>query len=148
MKINRYQIPASFIVILSLLPACKEEEPAFETSTQQLIDVLVSTEWKIDLFFDGDNKTGEFAGFVFSFSESGIVKSTHQKLLQGTWEVQNDGRNGSKLVLQFDLSTELGLLTDEWRTVEISESFLRFEDVGGGPGEITQVNKLTLKKNT
>ena len=77
MKINRYQIPASFIVILSLLPACKEEEPAFETSTQQLIDVLVSTEWKIDLFFDGDNKTGEFAGFVFSFSESGIVKSTH-----------------------------------------------------------------------
>lgn len=103
----------------------------------ELRDVLLNGEWIISYFFDEEDETADFEGFVLTFLESGKVKAQKgDEIIEGVWE--SDGSDGGfelKLDFEDDPLDELG---DDWDVLEYDENRIVLGD--------SDSDRLELKK--
>jgi len=93
-----------------------------DVDDSDLIDVLLDGEWVISYFYDEEDETDVFEGYVFTFYESGEVKAKKgDEVVDGEW--QSDGDDGSlELDLDFDDDSLLDDLDDDWDVIEYNEN--------------------------
>ncbi len=107
--------------------------------------ILQSSPWVVDLYFDGDETTDQFSDYVLEFSPDGMLNIL-PSAYRGTWNLTDKYNGGVVLEINIDGDETIHHLTDIWDVVEFREDYIRFEDRGGGPGEINQINRLAIKK--
>jgi hypothetical protein len=85
-------------------------------------DALLSGEWIISYFFDDEDETDDFEGYVLTFLESGKVKAQKgDEIIEGDWE--SDGSDGSlELEIDFDDDSLLDELDDDWDVLAYDEN--------------------------
>lgn len=101
--------------------------------------------WRVTLFSErGDDETGDFSGYVFTFSSGGAataVRSGSSK--PGTWSLNS---NNTRFDIDFgektDANKPLGELTDNWKVLAITGTEIRLTDDNASSEEF-----LTFTKN-
>lgn len=105
-----------------------------------LINTLLNGEWIISYFFDEEDETDVFEGYVFTFFESGDMKAGKgDETINGKWE--SDGDDGIlELELDFDDDSLLDELDDDWVVIEYDENQIDLGD------EESSSERLVFKK--
>lgn len=92
--------------------------------------------WKVTYFFDRSDETSDFNGFTFEFKDGGALVATKgSETWTGTWS-DNCDDSSNKFCIGFSGSIPSALeeITEDWRVIEITDSFMHFEHVSGGDG--------------
>jgi len=101
----------------------------------ELIAVLLNGEWAITYFFDDEDETAQFSGYVFTFLEDSSATTTKDGIvLGGSWATYGD--DGSlELELAFGTEAPLDELDDDWDIIEFGEDIIRLKDTSGDGSE-------------
>lgn len=100
--------------------------------------------WRVSTFSErGEDETGDFAGYVFTFSGDGkALARKNGTERQGTWSTNNNSRFNIDFGAKTDANKPLGELTDDWKIISISASQIRLTDDNPSSAEF-----LTFTKN-
>lgn len=80
---------------------------------------------------DGDNETGDYAGYTIDWNSAGTVTATNGgNTNNGTWQVLN---SGNKLLLNFN-GVPFDEFNDDWDVLMVSDTRVELQDVSGGNG--------------
>lgn len=101
-----------------------------------LVNVLIDGDWAITYFFDDKDETSDFAGYVFTFLESGMVQTKKgENVVEGSW--YSNGDDGElELELDFGEHEPLDELQDDWDMIEFDGTIIKLKDISGGDGTI------------
>ncbi len=116
---------------------------------------MKSGTWRVTNFTeDGNDETGHFTNYAFSFNESGVLIATDgTNTHNGVWSVtdsdsSDDDDNGNNNDIDFNINfvgpAEFTDLSDDWDVVERTGVMITLKDVSGGNGG---TDYLTFKKN-
>jgi hypothetical protein len=135
----------SMIALLLLVClSCDDSSPDKRNETSSIMNDLQTDTWVITHFFDTQDETDHFAGYVFTFNDDGtVVAAKDASAINGMWSVSSSGNGGSKLNLDFDVIDPFDELNDDWDVTEHTSDLLRLKDVSGGSGE---TDLLTFEK--
>ncbi|MBO9153078.1 lipocalin family protein [Chitinophaga sp. GCM10012297] len=106
---------------------------------------VTSGTWRVSHFSErGDDETGDFSGYSFSFSGNGSATAVRSGNSQtGTWSVNG---SSTRFSIDFGAKTDankpLGELTDDWKVISISASEIKLTD-----DNATSAEFLTFAKN-
>ncbi len=97
----------------------------------ELAEILTGGSWYVSYYYHNEDETGDYAGYVFTFSANGTVAAVKNgNTYSGSW---NAHLEGSTQFLDIDFSSSnLGDLDDDWRVLEFSEQTVRLRQDGGG----------------
>jgi hypothetical protein len=97
----------------------------------ELIAVLLDGEWAITFFFDDEDETAQFNGYVFTFFENRAATAAKDGMeVMGSWESYGD--DGSlELELDFGPESPLDELEDDWDIIEFGEDIIILKDTSG-----------------
>jgi hypothetical protein len=80
---------------------------------------------------DGDNQTGDYAGYTLDWDSSGtVVASNGGNTNNGTWQVLS---GGNELLLNFT-GVPFDEFNDDWDVLMVSDTRVELQDVSGGGG--------------
>lgn len=80
---------------------------------------------------DGDNETGDYAGYTIDWNNAGTVVATNGgNTNNGTWQVLS---SGNKLLLNFN-GNPFDEFNDDWDVLMVSDTRVELQDVSGGNG--------------
>jgi len=80
---------------------------------------------------DGDNETGDYAGYTIDWNSAGTVVATNGgNTNNGTWQVLS---GGNKLLLDFN-GVPFDEFNDDWDVLMVSDTRVELQDVSGGGG--------------
>lgn len=123
------------IIIFSLviLVACSktdESDNAFVTEFEEIESILPKTEWKVNnLFINNEDYTDSLQDFSFIFKTDGIVEAKADSTSEsGTWIYRNSLENGEQLIIQFNDTSSLNKLSNQWEIISIRTSQIEFID--------------------
>ncbi len=109
-------------------------------------DVLVTGEWEVALYKDGDvNKTEEFFMYTIDFLESGYIKVTdpNNGIIDGNWlAYRNDGLF---LGMHYGIEAPFDVLNHRWKIKEITPNRIELKDLSS-TGEIERILVLEKKE--
>jgi hypothetical protein len=131
------------------IDACDEDDDNDhnddDVDDTDLRSVLLDGEWIITYFFDDEDETFMFNGYVFDFLEDGTAEAIKDGQSQaGNWNTNGD--DGTlELVLDFGMSDPFDELEDDWDVIEFDGTFIKLQDVSGGDGS---VEYLTFERPT
>lgn len=146
--------PRNFIAALFLLSAslltltsCGKDDEKIRT---QIENNITKGTWHVSNFDDSNvDKTDNFAGYNFTFSENGVVSATNGTLTYtGTWGI-NDGDEDDDILddldfnLNFTQTNAFGDLTDDWDIFAQSVDNLELVEAGG----LSDSDLLSFRKN-
>ncbi len=160
MKIGNLIIVAS--LILGLI-SCESDDSSDDqssnlTSAEETMQIAEAGTWQITRFIDsGDDETGDFSGFEFSFNPDGTLVAVKGSLtVDGVWSVDDDDSNSSSdddgnssddddfnIFFNVPQTNDFEDLNDDWDIVSISANKMELIDVSGGNGGTDQ---LTFEK--
>ena len=125
------------VIILAVLTA------SCSRSLDNPNNVVVDGTWKVTLFTDsGNDETADFSGYIFTFSNNGMVTATRSGASQnGTWSTSSNKFN-IDLGPKVDTNKPLGELTDDWKIISSSATELKLTDDNSVSNEF-----LTFTKN-
>ncbi len=111
---------------------------------QELRDILTQGTWFVDQYVDdGDDETGVFSGYDFTFNADGSVNASNgSETVPGIWVV---GVAGDELSFEFDMDSPINDADDDdYRATNYDATNVTFviRDSGGGVEDI-----LTFKRN-
>ena len=96
-------------------------------STDTFISVITSGTWRVTYYFDDEDETADYQGYVFTFNTNNTI--TIVKNLQtftGTWSFYEDD---GVTVFEINFSdSELSNLADDWELLEFSNSLIELKD--------------------
>ncbi len=137
-------------VIISLLffVGCSSDETIADDNTvviNQIEDRIKSGTWRITSYIDsGDNETGDYTGYDFTFNENGtLVASNGSTIINGTWSVTDDSNssdddssddNDIDFNISFASPPDFEELSDDWDITSTSNSKINLIDISGGNG--------------
>ena len=140
MKSN-FSIGMLFMLSFTLMSSmCSSDDMKDPIDIMAIENTAKSGTWFISSFMDsGQNETGHFNGFSFSFENSGTLTATNgSDILLGTWSItnNNDDSDGAELNIMFSTPTlsEFEDLNDDWDITTYDNNTIRLEDVSGGNG--------------
>ncbi|MDO5977967.1 hypothetical protein [Flavivirga spongiicola] len=120
--------------------------PNTDEDLNYIDDVLITGEWEVALYEDGDvNKTEEFFMYTLDFIETGRVKVTdpNESVFSGSWlSYRKDGLN---LGLFFGNNAPFDDLNHRWRIKEISPNRIELKDYNAS-GAIERILVLEKKE--
>ncbi|MBL0912911.1 MAG: hypothetical protein IBJ09_11120 [Bacteroidia bacterium] len=126
---------------VAVFTACKKENS--NPSPADTFDTVSKGEWQVQYFFDDNDETYKFEGYVLTFNSNGTVTAVKgTDVVNGTWNTGIDDSQ-TKLDLNFNNSNLFDELNDDWHVQELSATKIVTEDVSGGNGE---TDYLTLQK--
>lgn len=110
-----------------------------------LSDILTNGGWHISYCFYGNDDTGQYSGYNFTFHPNGdvvVVKNT--TTIGGDWDIDNAGMY-QRLELHFE-GSELHDLETNWDVQEFTPTYIRLRKSSGG-GQGQQQSYLSFTKN-
>lgn len=120
---------------------------------QSLIDTFSMSSWRISNFNDsGQDETGDFVGYTFTFSTNGSVVATNGvETINGTWSVTgsnstDDSQDDIDVNLLFAVSEshDFSDLNDDWDVQSVTANTVSLIDISGGNGG---TDRLTFTRN-
>ncbi len=101
--------------------------------TTDLEDFLTDGTWIVALYNDdGDDETGDYAGYNITYNANGTVVATNgSNTNNGTWEVLSAG---NKLLLDFGTQMPFEEFNDDWDVLSATNTRVELQDVSGGGG--------------
>jgi len=101
-----------------------------------LVSTLTTGQWKISYFFDEKDETGDYTGYVLTFTSNGVVKAVKgATTITGSWTTNGD--DGSlELNMIFGETEPFDELTEDWDILEYNAQTIKLNDVSGGDGSI------------
>lgn len=110
--------------------------------------------WRITSYIDsGDNQTGHFTGYNFTFANGGALTAANgTNTYTGAWSVtdsdnsDDDSSDDSDIDfnIAFSVPAAFADLTDDWDVAQYTTNKIVLEDVSGGNGG---TDYLTFEKN-
>jgi hypothetical protein len=123
--------------------ACDEDEKT-PSASERVKATLLKDTWSITYFYDEQDETFHFAGYILTFNDDGTVAGVNgPTAVNGMWSVTKSD-NTTKVVLDFDVAEPFDELNDDWNVIQFTDNLIQLEDVSGGSGE---TDFLTLEKN-
>lgn len=100
--------------------------------TSNLATILPEGIWFVASYTDdGDDETGDYAGYTIDFSNAGtVVASNGSNTNNGTWQVLSAG---NKLLLDF-VGIPFDEFNDDWDVISVTDTRVELRDVSGGNG--------------
>ncbi len=111
------------VLMLAVFSACSKNE-AEEGA-------MYGATWKISYFYDGVEKTSDYAALYFMFNEDGTLMA-HEgpRLTIGRWSERN-----SRFIILFDTNPLLLKLKGEWSIIEKTSSVIKLKDEVAAPNK-------------
>ena len=133
------------LVFSVLFFSCKKDDNNPSISTSNVTSTVSTGNWRITYYWDTDHdETNNFIGYSFVFNTNGTVTATKAaNTITGTWTTRNDDSK-IKLVLSFSSPADFIEISDDWHTIERTDSKIKLQDVSGGNGG---TDYLTFEKN-
>jgi len=129
------------VAIAAVFTACKKENS--DPTPAEAFETISKGEWQVQYFFDDNDETYKFQGYVFTFNSNGTVTAVNgTETVNGTWTTSIDDSQ-TKLYLNFNNSALFDELNDDWHVKELSATKIVTDDVSGGNGE---TDYLTFQK--
>lgn len=139
------------ILIIALygyaLAGCSSDDSSKndDQTVQQIAQIVENGNWRITYFVDsGENETGDFTGYSFSFNNDGtLIAENGSNTISGTWSVSDssssdddNGADDKDFNIFFNVPTDHNFddLIDDWDIVSTSNSKIELVDVSGGNG--------------
>ena len=135
-----------YLLVFSVLFfSCKKDDSNPSISTSNVTSTVSTGNWRITYYWDTDHdETNNFIGYSFVFNTNGTVTATKAaNTITGTWTTRNDDSK-IKLVLSFSSPADFIEISDDWHTIERTDSKIKLQDVSGGNGG---TDYLTFEKN-
>lgn len=101
-----------------------------------------SGQWKITYFFDKQDETSHYAGYVFDFGSNGsLTASQNGQTWNGAWSTGFDDST-DKLLISFSGGAPSALLDlqEDWRIIKMDDNFMHLEHTSGGNGDTDVVH--------
>lgn len=135
----------NLFLLSTLLFSCSDDDDNSSITPSNVNATVTSGSWRVTYYWDNDHEeTSNFAGYSFVFNANGTVVATKAATtVDGSWSTLNDD-NKVKLNLVFPSPADFVEISDDWHTVERTDTKIRLQDVSGGSGEI---DYLTFEKN-
>jgi len=152
---NRLKLFAALTLFSLTFLACSNDDNASDdsspsgTSADQTAEIAQDGTWKITYFYDSDeDETSDFAGYVFTFAENGVLTAVKgSETVTGTWSVVDDSGNSSSdddgnssddddfnIFFPVPESDKFDDLIDDWDFISVSNTKIELIDVSGGNG--------------
>ena len=124
------------VIILAVLTA------SCSRSLDNPNNVVVDGTWKVTLFTDsGNDETADFSGYIFTFSNNGMVTATRSGASQnGTWSTSSNKFN-IDLGPKVDTNKPLGELTDDWVITSKTATKVNLTDDSSTSNELLEFTK-------
>jgi hypothetical protein len=124
----------SWLTVTILAFSCDDDNSAIP-SRAKLKSTLETDTWKVTYFFDSQDETEHFTGYVFTFNDDGTVAAAHDaQAVNGTWSVSSSTGNKTKLTLDFEVTEPFEDLNDDWDVIQFNNDGVQLQDIGGGSG--------------
>jgi hypothetical protein len=96
-------------------------------SDDEFLEVLTSGSWRVSYYFDDEDETDDFNGYVFAFSANNTIQVVKNSTsYTGTWSFYED--DGVDVFdIQFD-DPILNELSDDWDLREFSSTLIQLKD--------------------
>jgi hypothetical protein len=115
--------------------SCSEDDMVSPTASD-LASVEQSTttgDWRITYYFDDEDETSDYQGYVFTFSEDGRIEARRGgSTYVGRWNVErnddDDERYDLEFYIDFDSPDELEDLDDDWYIKSFTNSRMELVD--------------------
>ena len=136
------------ILCLSLIfTACTKSKhsPSTDHTPQNqdvsLSDILKAGSWVIDYYFDEEDKTAEFKGYVFTFAaDSALTLKKGSESYTGQWYVvKEDG--ASKVWININTINLIQKLNDKWQVKTINSTKLEMKNDSPSSSEFMNIKK-------
>ena len=133
------------LIFSSLLFSCKKNDTSPTLTTTNITSTITTGNWRITYYWDTDHEeTNNFIGYNFVFNSNGTITATKStSTINGTWSTLNDDSK-IKLILSFASPADFLEISDDWHTIERTDTKIRLQDVSGGSGG---TDFLTFEKN-
>ena len=133
------------LIFSSLLFSCKKNDTSTTLTTTNITSTITTGNWRITYYWDTDHEeTNNFIGYNFVFNSNGTITATKStSTINGTWSTLNDDSK-IKLILSFASPADFLEISDDWHTIERTDTKIRLQDVSGGSGG---TDFLTFEKN-
>lgn len=98
-------------------------------SDDEFLEVLTSGSWRVSYYFDDEEETDDFTGYVFAFSSNNTIQVVKNSTsYTGTWSFYED--DGVDVFdIQFD-DPILNELSEDWELLEFSTTLIQLKDDG------------------
>lgn len=94
----------------------------------EFVDVLTSGDWVISLFFDDEDETLEFSGFVFTFATDGTAIARLGNFeIHGIWSTESDD-DELEFSVDFGDTAPFNELKEEWEVVKANDTMIELEE--------------------
>ena len=142
MRIHRFlPILLPFLLLLSITACDDNSNSGSNNNNNQTPGAGV---WKVTYFFDKQDETGNYGSYTFEFDANGEMRAKNgSNTYNGTWSTGVDD-SANKFIISFDgtVPSALSDLEEDWRIIEMTDSFMHFEHTSGGNGD-TDILKFT-----
>ena len=130
------KVPYLYLLIFSsLLFSCKKNDTSTTLTTTSVTTTVSTGNWRVTYYWDTDHEeTTNFNGYNFVFNSNGTITATKAtSTINGTWSTLNDDSK-IKLVLSFTSPADFIEISDDWHTIERTDTKIRLQEVSGGNG--------------
>ncbi len=123
------------LIFSSLLFSCKKNDTSTTLTTTNITSTITTGNWRVTYYWDTDHEeTNNFIGYNFVFNPNGTITATKTtSTINGTWSTLNDDSK-IKLILSFASPADFLEISDDWHTIERTDTKIRLQDVSGGSG--------------
>jgi hypothetical protein len=133
-------LSALILCVVCFITACTTTTPNPSNTTP------AAGTWKITSFIDDSkDETSDYNGYTFDFDSNGVLKAKKDSQnWSGTWQTGVDD-SANKLVMAFNSGNSvLSELEEDWRIIEMSDTFIHLEHVSGGNGgtDVVKFSKI------
>lgn len=140
------------VIVMVVFSSCKKDDDSADDSYRNSVQqALQSDSWVITYFNDsGENETNYFAGYRFTFDDSGVIEATNgTNQYSGTWSLDSsssddDSSDELELHIYFNTTDSFEELNDDWDILSQSNEKIELIDVSGGNGG---TDYLTFEKD-
>ena len=94
-------------------------------------EILSEGKWSVDYYFAGQDQTGLYTNYTFTFNLNGAVVCEQGTTSNtGTWSLIKDGSRNDVLLIQLNtLEPHLIQLSEEWKVTDQTLSVIAMRDV-------------------
>ncbi|WP_163409114.1 hypothetical protein [Flavobacterium ajazii] len=135
----------AFLAVSVLTTSCdNDDDKSLNTDPTPAISVLTVGTWRITKFEDsGVNKTADFAGYNFTFSNGNVLAvNGNDQTYSGSWSVTSDDEHDTPPDTDLDLNLYFAnpqsfrVLNEDWDIISISDTKVEVADIDDdGPSD-------------
>jgi hypothetical protein len=131
-KIQYFSTLVLFLATV-LFTSCDDNSNSNNSPNQ----TLTPGNWKVVYFFDKQDETSNYAGYVFDFSSNGTLSaSTSGQTYNGTWSTGfDDSKNKFLMTFSPGVPSALLELQEDWLILKMDSNVMQFEHTSGGNGD-------------